>query len=276
MASDAIITGFDLSDQSRAAARWAAREAVRRRVPLEVLQAWPGRDEQRGREQLAGEVAALLARHPGLEARAVQVADDPVAVLLAAAARAELLVLGSRALGTLRGFLTGSVSQQVLGATGSPVVLVRAGEDEEEEPPGVTVGLDHAHPYDAVLGFAFEAAARRGAPLTVVHAWLPPAGSEYLHFGSLDDRTEEGYQAEQQRALDAALAPWRARHQGQAVTAELVLGRAGQVLAEAAARTGLLVVGARHRRNPVGAHLGPVTHAAIHHAPSALAVVPVR
>ncbi|MFE9767695.1 universal stress protein [Streptomyces sp. NPDC005808] len=34
--------GVDGSDESRAAVAWAGREAVRRRLPLRVVYAWPG------------------------------------------------------------------------------------------------------------------------------------------------------------------------------------------------------------------------------------------
>ncbi|WP_329560506.1 universal stress protein [Kitasatospora sp. NBC_01266] len=73
MANQQIITGFDGSEPSRAAARWAAREAVRRGLPLQVLQAWPwgpsrplgtGQAERWGREQLATEADALRALWP--------------------------------------------------------------------------------------------------------------------------------------------------------------------------------------------------------------------
>ncbi|MER7706351.1 universal stress protein [Kitasatospora sp. NPDC097605] len=289
MAADRIITGFDGSAPGRAAAHWAAREAVREGLPLDVLRAG-SREPRRGREEPAAEAEAdgLRARFPGLEVRVVHAPEDPVVALAAASERAALLVLGSRGLGSLRGFLTGSVSQRVLGAAHCPVVLVRAraGTRSEEparepvrepvrEPRGVTAGLDLAHPCDPVLDFAFRTTARRREPLTVVHAWGPPAGTEYLHFGSIGGQ-EKQQAADARRALDEALAPWREHHPEVPVSTEVLMGHAGITLVDAAAGTGLLVIGARRHRNPVGAHLGPVAHAVIHHAPCPLAVVPLH
>ncbi|MGW6913327.1 universal stress protein [Kitasatospora sp. NPDC054939] len=277
-----IVAGFDGSPESTAAAGWAAREALLRRLPLELVQAWPwpdtdvpGTDEAvaRSREQLAlaeTELRRVLAA--GGDLTSAHVRESPVEALVAASGRASMLVLGSRGLGTVQGFLVGSVSQEVLRSAACPTVLVRAGS--EPDPGGeVVLGLDLRHACDEVIGFAFEAARLRAVPLRVVHAWAPPAGSEYMAFAAVDSPGAELAAAEQQHLVDT-LGPWRSRHPEVAVTADLVHGHATVVLVEAAAGAGLVVVGRRTRRAPVGAHLGPVTHAAIHHARCPVAVVP--
>jgi nucleotide-binding universal stress UspA family protein len=275
-----IVAGFDTSDASVAATAWAAREAVRRDLRLELVQAWPwgpgkplgtGQAERWARQQLAERAEALRAEHSGLVVIATHVEDDAVTVLAAATERAALLVLGSRGLGALHGFLVGSVSQQVLGRAGCPVVLVRAPAGPSGE--GVIMGLDLSHPSAQVLAFAFEMAASRGAPLTVVHAWGPPAGSEYLHFDAGGDLELELGQAEL-RGLEEAVAPWRERYPDLPCATALLRGHPGPTLVEAAAGAELLVVGARRQHRSVGAHLGPVTHAVIHHVDAPLAVVP--
>ncbi|MFE6867541.1 universal stress protein [Kitasatospora sp. NPDC057692] len=274
MAADRIIAGFDGSEPGRAAAHWAAREAVRQGLALEVLLAGSREPDRTP----TAEANALRVLFPGLDVRVARAPDDPVAALAAASERAVLLVLGSRGLGSLRGFLTGSVSQRVLGAAHCPVVLVRAaagGDARAEGPRGVTAGVDLAHPCDPVLDLAFRTAARRGDPLTVVHAWGPPAGNEYLHFGAVGG-LEHQLAADARRALDTALAPWLERHPELPVSTEVLMGHAGITLVDAAAGTGLLVIGARRHHRPMGAHLGPVAHAVIHHATCPLAVVPLH
>ena len=99
-------------------------------------------------------------------------------VLVAAAADAELLVLGSRGHGPVVGFLLGSVGQQVIAEAARPVVLVRAGDRASAEAAGreIVVG-QQGDPEDSadVLRFAFETAAARGATVRAVRAWtLPP------------------------------------------------------------------------------------------------------
>lgn len=293
-----LVVGLDGSPESLAAADWAAREALRREIPVELLQAWPrergdhaavpgNRSAERwARDMLRRTETELRTFHPGLKVTSAQVPDSPTAVLSSAAKDAEMLVLGSRGLGTLTGFLLGSVSQEVLGRAGRPVVLVRAGAraaDEHLPDAGgrpsaetplreVLLGLDTSHECDAVAAFAFEAAARRAAPLTVVHTW-----NLYRTYGyaasPLSASLAEELEAEESRLLAVALASWREKYPGVTVAEQLVVGSAAQVLTEAARRAGLAVVGRRPRRG-VGTHVGPVTHAVVHHAPCPVAVVP--
>ncbi|MET8625129.1 universal stress protein [Kitasatospora sp. NPDC004669] len=276
-----VVVGFDGSPESLAATEWAVREAQRRGLGLEVVQAWPwpkrdvvGSDQtyHRALAHLADREAGLRALAPGVPITSSPVAADPVEVLETASRTAAVLVLGSRGLGTVRGFLTGSVSQEVLRRAACPVVLVRA---HESEPTGaVTVGLDLAHPAREVLAFAFEAAAFRSAPLRVVHVWSPPAGSEYMSYGAIGGLEHE-VSAVERTGLAEALEPWRARHPEVEVTDELVRGKPAVTLVDAAATARLLVVGRRTRHAPLRHHhLGPVAHAVIHHVRCPVAVVP--
>ncbi|MFJ9770604.1 universal stress protein [Kitasatospora sp. NPDC101157] len=275
-----VVAGFDGSPESLAAARWAAEEARQRGLPLELLQAWPwpkldvvGSNEvyTRSREQLASFESNLRASHGGLSISSSHRPADPAEALEAAARNSALLVLGSRGLGTVHGFLVGSVSQEVLGRAACPVVLVRASDGGTDGP--VLVGLDLARPADEVLDFAFEAAARCSAPLRVLHAWTPPAGTAYVSFDAIGSVEKDFSDAERGRLADA-LDPWRARHPEVAVTADLVHGSPAVEIVNAAPTARLLVLGRRIRRMPLGARLGPVAHAAIHHVDCPVVIVP--
>ncbi|MFF9645763.1 universal stress protein [Kitasatospora aureofaciens] len=276
-----VVVGFDGSPESLTATEWAAREAERRDRPLEVLEAWPwpkrdvvGSDQtyHRALAHLADRESALSALVPGVPVSTAPVSADPVEALEEASHRAAVLVLGSRGLGTLRGFLVGSVSQEVLRRSACPVVLVRA---QEDEPDGaVTAGIDLAHPAGHVLAFAFQAAALRSAPLRVIHVWSPPAGSEYMSYGAIGGLEGELSSAEWS-GLAEALEPLRARYPEVEVTADLVRGKPALELVDAAASARLLVLGRRLRHLPFRHHhLGPVAHAAIHHVHCPVAVVP--
>ncbi|MFG2907306.1 universal stress protein [Kitasatospora sp. NPDC048286] len=276
-----VVVGFDGSPESQAAAAWAAREAQRRGLRLDVLQAWPRpkhlppgteRGDHPALAQLAEREGELRSLAPEVEVAASSVAGDPVEALEAAGRSASVLVLGSRGLSTLRGFLVGSVSQEVLRRAACPVVLVRSDGDEPEGE--VTLGLDLGRPAEPVLAFAFEAAALRSAPLRVVHVWSPPAGSEYMSYGAIGGLERETSAAEDS-GLARALAPWRAHHPEVEVTTELIRGKPAVDLVDAAASSRLLVVGRRVRHLPLRHHhIGPVAHAAIHHVHCPVAVVP--
>ncbi|MFE2645675.1 universal stress protein [Streptomyces nigra] len=96
-----IITGVDRSARSRAAADWAAREALSRGLPLRVIHVSPSDPpkpaERRSYrpESVADQVVAEhTGRHPSLRARGPHLTGAPVAELRTTAEDAELLVLG--------------------------------------------------------------------------------------------------------------------------------------------------------------------------------------
>ncbi|MGV9560436.1 universal stress protein [Streptomyces sp. NPDC003522] len=294
-----VVAGIDGSAESRAAAEWAAREAGLRGLPLTLVHVWQPVPEPMAQAPLLGaetqahwseriprETAeGLRLRHPGVEITQRQTTGTPADVLADAAKDAELLVLGSRALGGLGGFLVGSVGLAAVARTDVPVVLVRAGERAADEhavgPDGapsaaaphrpVVLGLDVAEPDDAVLDFAFEEAGRRGSALHVVHAWtLAPY---YVY--SLPAAPEMGAELGRQEAaaLAGVLRPWRTKHPDVEVVEISRPGSAADRVLDAAREASLVVVGRRIRRNPLGAHIGPVTHAVLHHSTAPVAVV---
>ncbi|MER5479673.1 universal stress protein [Streptomyces sp. NPDC002734] len=309
-----ITVGVDGSAASLAAAHWAAAEAGRRGTGLTVLHTWhrhvrPGSEVPAGTSEyewartVLGQAArGLRAAHPGLRITERLVCDSPVGALTSAAAGSDLLVLGSLGLGALGGFVTGSVSQRVVARAEGPVVLVRAGRGTSddhlpatdgiapEEIPRtpyreVVLGLDTGEPCDETVGFAFEAARLRGTGLRVVHAFRTPLravtdsslviavpATERLATGPVAEAAAQA-RADAEHTVAAVAHAWRDKYPEVPVTWTVVEGRAASVLVHEAHDAGLLVVGRRggHR---LGAHLGPVAHAALHHVPCPVAVVP--
>ncbi|MEU5998809.1 universal stress protein [Streptomyces sp. NPDC047197] len=275
-----ITAGVDGSSESLDAAGWAAREALRRGLPLHVVHACdPPADGsrppeidvpfQRADAALDRAVLQLSRAHPGLGILDEQVTGPPVQALLAAARSSALLVLGSRGFGALTGVLVGSVALAVAARAACPVVLVRAGDHPEDEHRGsggphrpVVLGLDLDRPDDELLEYAFDAAASRRSALQVVHIWTAPL----IPSADAVDPVEE-----KSRLLASVLAPWRHKLPGTQLTERLVHGLPGHHLVKAAARAELLVVG---RRIPAGPRLGRTAHAAIHHARCPVVVVP--
>ncbi|MGA4863006.1 universal stress protein [Streptomyces lavendulocolor] len=309
--SSTVIVGLDGSRESLAAVDWAAEEALRREVPLRLLQAWCGDGDPRtllvdpvvargwGERTLGTAERRLRRRHPALEVETEWTSGDPVEELCAAGDEGELLVLGSRGLGGLAGFLAGSVSLAVLARARRPVVLVRpqhrpaaAGPDDRADrddrdsrdgqagpagpavPTGeVVVGLDVTRPGDEVLAFGFAAADRYGCGLRVLHSWAVPAICGPDMGGALPLLMTEVAQ-DARRALDEAIAPWTDKYPGVPVARECHQGRPAHDLASAAREARLVVVGRRNRRGRIGTHIGAVTHAVIHHSAAPVAVVP--
>ncbi|WP_405968403.1 universal stress protein [Streptomyces sp. NBC_00015] len=298
-----ITVGLDGSPASLAAADWAAREAAQREALLCLVHAEdplpsssslgsvpaPGAidaQHQWAADLLLKAEARIATRHPGLRITARQTGEQAVPALLAAAEDGELLVLGSRGLGTVAGFLVGSVAQAVVARTVRPVVLVRAAEraGDEHLPDAtgvgatttpyrdVVLGLDLEQPSDAVIEFAFRAAQQRAAGLRVVHGWNPAA--VYGYAAAVDAGLNEELAEETRNGLRALLRPWKDRFPGVKVHEQTVIGGAGRHLVHASRDAALVVVGRKNRRAVVGAHVGPVTHAVLQHASAPVAVVP--
>ncbi|WP_327181197.1 universal stress protein [Streptomyces sp. NBC_01334] len=284
-----ITAGVDGTDESLAALAWAAREAVRRDLELRVVHAWrfqpnaaadvADRDAQERwvRDSVREAVATVAERHPALAVTTDVQEGSPVETLAAAAADAELLVLGSRGHGPVVGFLLGSVGQQVIAEAARPVVLVRAGDKPSAEVAGheIVVG-QQGEPEDSApaLRFAFETAAARGAGVRAVRAWTLPPVFAYSP-GSLKLADDAGgLEPYEKKALASALDPWRERFPDVPVVEHVEMGSAGQVLLSVSGRAQLMVVGRRAHRTAVGARIGSVAHGVLHHADCPVAVVP--
>ncbi|MCJ1676965.1 universal stress protein [Streptomyces sp. APSN-46.1] len=282
-----VTVGVDRSPESRAAARWGAREAALRQVPLRLVHAvdWPdapliprpGREtaDRWADEVLTDALEDVRRRYPQVEITTRCLSGRPAAALAAEAADAGLLVLGSRGLGGLVGFLIGSVSLSTLVATETPVALVRVTDEPDESGPApfgeIVVGVDIHEAADRVLSFAFEEADRRGCALRAVHGWKLPAAYAYVPF--LDPDSEREISRGVTQMLDDMLLPWRHKFPAVSVTHNAFRGSAGHQLVQAAAGADLVVVGRHLRRSPLGAHLGPVAHAVLHHAAAPVAVI---
>ncbi|EPH46475.1 universal stress protein [Streptomyces aurantiacus] len=296
--SHTVVAGFDGSPESQAAAEWAAREAGLLGAELKLVSVWQpvplayapflgGEAQQHEMVRVPREAAeGLRLRHPGVSVSVEQLSGRPSEVLAAAADDADLLVLGSRGLSGLSGFLVGSVGQAVVAHARHPVVLVRAGEQAADEhakdPSGVPsaatpyrpviLGLDAVSPDASVIEFAFEAAARRDTALRVLHSWpLPP----YFAYGLPEDPELNAQLAEDDAEILAeALRSWRQKFPSVEVREESRPGKPADHVVDASRDASLVIVGRRIRTSPVGARVGPVTHAVLHHAAAPVAVVP--
>jgi nucleotide-binding universal stress UspA family protein len=282
-----VVVGLDGSPASVTAAWWAAREAADRQLPLVLLHSWTvqpldvpiaqeARTKQRyGHGILERASAELLHRHSDLALTTELVSAPAADALLERGESAAMLVLGSRGHGSVASFLLGTISLHVLGLTPCPAVAVRAGDPAVEEGWGhpaaadrdeVVVGVQEAGAAAGpLLEFAFTAAASRGARLRAVRA---------MPLASLVTGLDEDLEAEERGRLAEALAPWREKFPDVAVTKHVATGPATQVLLTASDRGCLTVVGRRRHSSHLTWKLGPVAHAALHHIPCPVAVVP--
>lgn len=137
-----VVVGVDRSAGSDAAVEFALEYAARCAAPLVALHTWSDvriseRDNPVWRtfdwatvaaeqEQLLAErLATWQEKSPDVEVRQVVARDRPVHRLLEAATGAQLLVVGSRGRGGVRGMQLGSTSQSLLYVAPCPIAIVR-------------------------------------------------------------------------------------------------------------------------------------------------------
>ncbi|POX38600.1 universal stress protein UspA [Streptomyces sp. Ru73] len=282
-----VVVGIDGTAESLAAADWAADEALRRGLPLSLVYAWdpqrladvplalsPAAQQQAAEGLVRDAEREVRARHPDVPVTAEAVTGPEVAALTARSEDAAMLVLGSRALGPVVGFLVGSIGLKVLKGARCPVVMVRNHERAAGPATGaVVVGVQETGEAAApVLSYAFETAAARGAGVRAVRAWSLPTVFSFRP-STLRRADEHGGIEEMERqALADTLAPWRERYPQVPVEQHLDLGSAPEVLLTSATDAQLLVIGRRAR--PGGfRHIGPVAHAVLHLAQVPVAVI---
>jgi nucleotide-binding universal stress UspA family protein len=293
MPAKTVVAGTDGSEESLRAVEWAARETARREAALRIVSVpvtWryagprgkfspviapeivaevERKDAERALADAAKRAAWLV---PSLRVDTAIIDGPPAQALLDAAADASLLVVGSRGAGGFAAMMLGSVSRYL--ATHAPCPVVVARQETMAAHREIVVGVRDLEHSDAGLEFAFEEAALRGARLLAVHAWFwfvpglqrvgPLAGGQHPTIDPHEVSADAAVR------LDATLAPWRAKYPGVQTGWEVVHAHPARVLAGAAARADLVVLG-RHRE---GSAVGSITHAVLTHAHGPLAVVP--
>ena len=129
-----VLVGIDCSPASELALAIAFDEAARRGVELTALHAWsdvavyhvPWLDWRSEAEQsLAEYLAGWQGRHPDVKVNRVIALDHPGRALVGESESAQLVVVGSHGRGGLSGMLLGSVSNAVVHAARTPVIVAR-------------------------------------------------------------------------------------------------------------------------------------------------------
>jgi len=128
-----IVVGVDGSENADRALDWAAAQAERTGVVLEIRTSYgpgyvfvtPSEVDQAMRRVLDAATARAAKVAPKVVIEQKSHEGSPATDLIEASDGADLLVLGSRGLGGFRGLLLGSVSHQCSLHARCPVVIVR-------------------------------------------------------------------------------------------------------------------------------------------------------
>ncbi|MPZ81792.1 MAG: universal stress protein [Actinophytocola sp.] len=288
--SRSVVVGVDGSASALQAVRWAAKVAIRDRVPLRLVHAYElplglpsgitlqkslldGMREQ-GRRWLSETRKAAAEIDPALPVEIVLEAMPVANALIHESDNASMLVLGTRGLSALTGLLVGCTSVAVAGRAHSPVVIVRgvAADRPPLDTGPVVVGVDGTEVSEAAVAFAFAEACARGTYLVAVHAW-----TESLFALSLSgtnaplDLTRLAQEADE--TIAERLAGWQEKYPDVRIQREVVHDRPGRALRRCSPTAQLVVVGRRGRGAFRSLVLGSTSQNLLHHAQCPVAVV---
>lgn len=261
-----VVVGYDGSDPSKDALRWAADEADlegRALTIVSVVQTLTGYElsalaniaggwsppheireaiHRHAQEELDAAEAALRQSMPGLRVGTVLREGDARQVLLELSRDAACLFVGSRGRGPIASLLLGSVGVAVARAAACPVFVIRPFHAEHGR-RGVLVGTDCGELTRPTLEFAYRQAALRDLPLTVLYC---VGGVEAMYgTGALLDDSAAGYDQER-RELAEAIAGMAEKFPEVHVAAHLALGAADVCLVNESPHQDLVVVGHHH------------------------------
>ncbi|NUS73125.1 MAG: universal stress protein [Corynebacteriales bacterium] len=276
-----IVVGIDGSPEALEAVRWAAREAAIRDRPVNLVYAkewpvaglpmWPVWNAEFGKSLDEAAVSLLSAAKATISELApeVTVISESVegtasSVLLTAAEKANLVVLGRRGTGGFGNILIGSTAVHVTRHAACPTAVVPLPHDQSKR-DWIVTGIDgSAHSQDT-LELAFQESSLRRAPLRVVRAWSHPvldAPALDLPFPPLP----EDLVAEQERVVGETVAGWSEKYPDVHVERVVVKRHVVRALLENSHDAQLLIVGARGEGGFAGLLLGSVSEALVRHA----------
>ncbi|WP_166789583.1 universal stress protein [Cryobacterium fucosi] len=274
-----IVVGLSGRPTDEGAMRWALGYAAPRRLEVDLVhvvdETWGeipagfrGSARAQAETELARDVAEAVRREPGLVIHSTVLVGSPTSALAKRAAGAELLVVGSHALGRFRDYVFSTRAAQIAARAPGSVVVVP--ERTQSPGRGVVVGVDGSDLSLAAVRFAAEEADRHGEPLTAVYCWSAPtpwtAETAVIDWPMEPDDSDRLVLAE-------AVAGLAAQYPDLDLDLRLELGLPSETLARVAAGARLLVVGSHGRHGLQRFWLGSVSQVIVLTMPCPVAVI---
>ncbi|MFD9504729.1 universal stress protein [Streptomyces sp. NPDC060035] len=279
-----VVVGTDGTQDAHRAVRWAATEADSRQQPLSIVHATRTesghahlsakgiREAKDHAVDVLAEAEALARKTaPGVTVSTAPCPYETASCLLGEAGQDGTVVVGTRGHGGFLGLLVGSDALRVAARAHVPTVVVPP--RERSHAAGVVMVAARDDRDREAVRLAADLALRRGASLRVFSVWifLENVGSMATMF---DDPTELA--ATESAEVSRIVAALNTDRPGLEVSHDVVrAASAAAVLVAATAEADTVVIGSRRRTFPVGAPLGHVTHAVLHHAHCPVLLTPL-
>ncbi|MDE3724472.1 universal stress protein [Nocardiopsis sp. N85] len=292
-----VLVGVDGSDNAQAALEWAAAEAVRRDAPLRIVHAlgmplivsayggpvrFEPSEEIQGQatEVLRDAVAHVAKVEPAARTETVTALEEAPLALLRQSHPHDLIVIGTRGMGTVKSLFVGSVSVRVAAHAPCPVAVVpsREGKPATTGLKRIVIGVDGSPNGNRALGLAVDLAAQNEGELVVVHSWEVPYPYDPVALTAAGYRPQEDLFERQSEELVAGLLAEAIDEQRDDVDIDVTVVRTqnGPVNAilEAAEGADAIVVGSRGRGTVRGLLLGSVSQGVLHQSKIPVIVLP--
>jgi BASS family bile acid:Na+ symporter len=254
-----VIVGYDGSEATLPALRWAAQEAMGSQRGLRVVLAWglptmgfgavsatADLDRSKAEAELANAVYLLGSEVRGLSVEGELVQDKPAQALVDRSADAALVVVGHSGKGRVGRWVLGSVASGVISHSHAPVVVVRGDEAGQVRRVGpIVVGVDGSPGSEDAVSFAMRSAPQHGYQVVAVHASEASARPGGL------------------QAVSPALAAGREQNPAVEVREVIEPANAAQLIVAQAKDAALVVVGSRGHGGLAGMLLGSVSRAVV-------------
>lgn len=248
-----VVVGVDGSPGSDAAVDWATRDAAMHGDTLSILTALDRDDlsvhnvetarQLRARRRRSAirtleharsvaDAAVGSCRTPSIEEK--MVFARPADALITQSHGIRMLVVGRAGRSShLNTVGLGSVSKSLIHRADCPVAVIPHHLPSRLSHAPILLGIDGTESSESAVAVAFDAASRRRAPLTVVHALIRPS------LGRVEPTDEA------QEILSERLSGWRERYPDVVVTAVAVPERISHWLIDHSDGAQLVVVGSR-------------------------------
>ncbi|MCK9871963.1 universal stress protein [Nocardiopsis dassonvillei] len=295
--SPRVVVGVDGSDHSRAALEWAAAEAERRGVPLRAVHALgmplivsagsvPARfDPTAEISDQADEVLTKAAEHvrrvrPSVTVETETALEEPPLALLSHSRTHDVLVLGTRGLGTFASVFVGSVSIRVAAQAACPVVVVpsHGGSPATTSLGRVVVGVDGSRNARRALRLAVDLVRESGGELVVVNSWEVPYPYDPIAMTSMGYEPQEKLFDRKSEELVGEMLLDVTGRQREDLDFEVSVVRTQDspvnALIGAAEGADAIVVGSRGRGSVRGLLLGSVSQGVLHHSEIPVVILP--